>query len=118
MRILIIEDDERISGFMKRGLEAEAHDVRVALDGERGIDLIQTASFDLIILDVYLPQKNGLEICRYLRNQRIMTPILMMTAKDFSDLKEEGMRAGANDYLTKPFPFEVLLKKIDKLVCH
>lgn len=114
MRILLVEDDERIVHFMKRGLEAEEYQVDVALDGQKGIDLAKTRSYDMIILDVYLPEKNGLEVCKIVRNQRSTIPILMMTAKDSPEIQKQGFSAGANDYLAKPFSFDVLLTKIEK----
>lgn len=115
MRILIVEDDDRIVGYMKRGLEAEDHEVQIAPDGQKGMDLGESLPFDLILLDIFLPEKNGLEVCRYLRAHEVKTPIFMMTARDTVDLKKEGYRAGANEYLPKPFSFETLLDKMDKL---
>lgn len=114
MRILLVEDDERIVHFMKRGLEAEEYQVDVALDGQKGIDLAKSCSYDMIILDVYLPEKSGLEVCRMVRGQRSEIPILMMTAKDSPEIQKQGFSAGANDYLAKPFSFELLLSKIEK----
>jgi DNA-binding response OmpR family regulator len=115
MRILIIEDDERIVGYMKRGLEAEDHEVEVAPDGQQGMDMGESLPFDLILLDVYLPEKNGIEVCRYLRARQIKTPIFMMTARDTVDLKKDGYSAGISEYLPKPFSFETLLNKMDKI---
>jgi two-component system, OmpR family, copper resistance phosphate regulon response regulator CusR len=99
---------------MKRGLEAEEYQVEVALDGQKGIDLVKSSVYDVIILDIYLPLKNGLEVCKTVREQRLTIPILMMTAKDSPELQRQGFLAGANDYLPKPFSFEVLLSKIEK----
>lgn len=115
MRILIIEDDERILGFLKRGLEGEGHAVDLALNGEAGLGFVQMRSYDVILLDVYLPEMNGIEVCKELRRQRRMTPVLMMTAKDSPEVQQEAVRAGVNDYLPKPFSFELLLAKIDAL---
>lgn len=112
---MIVEDDERIVGFIKRGLEAEQHEVEVALDGETGIDLAETAPFDLVLLDVYLPRMNGLEVCRHLRARNAATPIFLMTARDSLEIKENVFQAGATEYLQKPFPFELLLSKINAL---
>ena len=114
MRILLVEDDERIVQFMKRGLEAEAYQVDVALDGQIGLDLARTCPYDVIILDVYLPEKNGLEVCRVVREARLKIPILIMTAKDSPEIQKQGFLAGASDYLPKPFSFDVLLSKIEK----
>jgi DNA-binding response OmpR family regulator len=115
MRILIIEDDERILGFLKRGLEGEGHAVDLALNGETGLGFVKVRSYDVILLDVYLPEMNGIEVCKELRRQRRMTPVLMMTAKDSPEVQQEAVRAGVNDYLPKPFSFELLLAKIDAL---
>lgn len=115
MRILIIEDDERILGFLKRGLEGEGHAVDLALNGEAGLGFVKMRSYDVILLDVYLPEMNGIEVCKELRRQRKMTPVLMMTAKDSPEVQQEAVRAGVNDYLPKPFSFELLLAKIDAL---
>lgn len=115
MRILIIEDDERILGFLKRGLEGEGHAVDLALNGEAGLGFVNMRSYDVILLDVYLPEMNGIEVCKELRRQRRMTPVLMMTAKDSPEVQQEAVRAGVNDYLPKPFSFELLLAKIDAL---
>lgn len=115
MRILIIEDDERILGFLKRGLEGEGHAVDLALNGEAGLGFVKMRSYDVILLDVYLPEMNGIEVCKELRRQRRMTPVLMMTAKDSPEVQQEAVRAGVNDYLPKPFSFEILLAKIEAL---
>jgi DNA-binding response OmpR family regulator len=115
MKILIIEDDLGMVRFMKRGLEAEEYEVHTASDGEKGVDLIRDGEYGIIILDVYLPKKSGLEICRALREAKVATPILIMTAKDCPEIIHEGFKAGANDYLPKPFPFELLLAKIEVL---
>ncbi|TAK02378.1 MAG: response regulator [Candidatus Manganitrophaceae bacterium] len=115
MHILIVEDDERILGFLKRGLEGEQHTVDIALTGEIGLGLAQEHAYEVILLDVYLPGMNGLEVCRELRRRRRMTPVLMMTARDSPDAQQEAVQAGVNDYLPKPFSFELLLAKIDRL---
>lgn len=115
MKILIVEDDAGIVRFMKRGLEEERYEVDVAEDGERGLDLAKTAAYGVIILDIYIPGKSGIELCRTLREAEITTPILMMTAQDSFEIVEKGFRAGANDYLPKPFSFELLLAKIEVL---
>src|SRR3569832_2155905 len=99
---------------MKRGLEAEDYQVDVALNGRIGIDLAKTIPYDVIILDVYLPEKNGLEVCRVVREARLKIPILIMTAKDSPEIQKQGLLAGASDYLPKPFSFEVLLSKLEK----
>jgi DNA-binding response OmpR family regulator len=115
MKILIVEDDVGMVRFMKRGLEAEQYEVHTASDGEKGVDLVTQGGYGIIILDIYLPKKSGLEVCRALRKANVATPILMMTARDSPEIIHEGFKAGANDYLPKPFPFELLLAKIEVL---
>ncbi len=116
MQILLVEDDERIVGFIKRGLEAEGYRVEVAHDGMEAIDMAKAIRYRLIILDLLLPVKGGVEVCQILRNEKIQTPILMLTAKDTLQEKIEGLRVGADDYLTKPFAFEELLARIKALL--
>lgn len=115
MRILIIEDDPGVSRFIKRGLESERYDVDIALEGEEGLRLARTSDYGIIILDIYMPGKTGLELCEIIRKEKIATPILVMTAQDSSETVEKGYRAGANDYLSKPFPFDLLLAKVEAL---
>lgn len=115
MRILIVEDDERISRYMKRGLEAEEHDVEVTHDGQMGVDMAESRSFDVILLDVFLPGKNGLDVCRQLRENQMTTPIFIMTARDTQALVKDAYRAGADGYFPKPFSFETLLRKINEI---
>lgn len=115
MRILIIEDDERIVGFLKRGLEGEGHAVEIAINGEVGLAFLNMYSYDVILLDLYLPEMSGMEVCKQLRSQGRMIPVLMMTAKDSPELQQQAARIGVDDYLPKPFSFEVLLAKIDAL---
>ena len=115
MKILIVEDDAGVVRFMKRGLEAEHYEVDIAEDGERGLDMARSASYGVIILDIYIPGRTGIELCKTIREAEIHTPILMMTAQDSFEIVEKGFRAGANDYLPKPFPFELLLAKVEVL---
>lgn len=115
MRILLVEDDERIMTFVKRGLEAEGYQIDAAHDGEEGLQLGQ-GSYGLIILDLLLPGKSGIEVCQLLRQNGISTPILMLTARDALQDKVEGLQTGADDYLTKPFAFEELLARIQALL--
>ena len=115
MRILLIEDDIRIVNFIKRGLEAKGYAVDTASNGQDGLDKgIQ--HYDLIILDVLLPTRSGVEICEMLRRERVTTPILMLTARDALKDKIQGLEVGADDYLTKPFAFEELLARIKALL--
>jgi len=116
MTILIVEDDERISQFVRRGLEAEGYLTEVANTGELGLQLARGAEYELLLLDLMLPGLSGQEVCRQLRQQRITTPILMLTAMDALDDKVEGLRMGADDYLTKPFAFDELIARIQALL--
>ena len=112
MKLLLIEDDRKIATAVKRGLEAEGFAVEVAFDGNDGLWLATEGSYDLIVLDIMLPGRNGFQICTDLREAGNWTPILMLTAKD-GDLDEaEALDSGADDYLTKPFSFPVLLARV------
>ena len=115
MRLLLIEDDERIIQFIKRGLEAEGFSLDVATTGPQGLAQGR-GSYGLIILDYLLPTLTGKEVCHTLRQEGIQTPILMLTARDTLQDKVEGLRIGADDYLTKPFAFEELLARIHALM--
>ena len=116
MRILIVEDEHKIANLLKQGLEQERFVADVAYDGTSGFDLASSEPFDIIILDRLLPGIDGLDICKKLREQRIHTPILMLTAKAQVMDKVEGLNSGADDYLTKPFAFEELLARIKALI--
>lgn len=116
MKILLVEDDVRIVNFIKRGLEAERYGVDVAHDGSEAIEMGRGIDYSVIILDILLPVRNGLEVCRILREENIRTPILMLTAKDSLEDKVGGLKTGADDYLTKPFAFEELLARINALL--
>jgi DNA-binding response OmpR family regulator len=112
MKILVVEDDRRILTFLKRALEAEGHHVAIAEDGRDGLERIRSEGFDLVILDRMLPYLDGLEVCRVVRRERLPAMILMLTAKDSIRDKVEGLRGGADDYLTKPFALDELLARI------
>lgn len=112
MKILIIEDDEKIVSFLKKGLEEESYTVDYSYNGDEGIYLASVNSYDLILLDIMLPIKDGIEVCKTLRNSKIEIPIIMLTAKDSIEDKILGLNSGANDYLTKPFSFSELLARI------
>jgi heavy metal response regulator len=116
MRILLVEDEKRMASFIERGLNEERYAVDVAPNAERGLFLADTNSYDLIILDVMLPDTDGITLCQQLRDQKINTPILMLTAMDRIKDKVRGLNAGADDYLTKPFAFEELLARIRALL--
>jgi len=115
MRILIVEDEHKIANAIKKGLEQESYAVDVAYDGEYGYDLAVTEDYDLIILDLMLPKMSGMEICRALREKGKHVPILILTARGQLDDKVQGLNAGADDYLVKPFAFAELLARIRAL---
>lgn len=115
MRILVIEDEHKIANSIKRGLEQELYAVDVAYTGTDGLDLAVTEGYDLVVLDLLLPGMSGIEVCRTMRSRNIHTPILMLTAKGQVHEKVEGLNAGADDYLTKPFAFEELLARVKAL---
>jgi DNA-binding response OmpR family regulator len=116
MRVLLAEDDSRVAGFVRRGLREEQYAVDVAADGEKALFMAQTGEYDLIILDLMLPKKDGMEVLRTLRGTKCGTPVLILTAKDKPRDKVEGLNAGADDYLTKPFGFEELLARVRALL--
>jgi len=115
MRLLIVEDEERIIRFLKQGLEEESYAVDVVYDGPSALDWVAGAEYDLILLDVMIPGLNGFEVCSILRNRGVTTPILMLTARDEVDDRVQGLDAGADDYLSKPFAFKELLARIRAL---
>jgi DNA-binding response OmpR family regulator len=112
MRILVVEDERRMAELLQQGLAEDGHRITVATDGREGLSLAENGSFDLILLDVMLPGVNGFQIVRQLRTHRNQTPILMLTARDSTKDMVEGLDFGADDYLTKPFSFEVLLARV------
>jgi DNA-binding response OmpR family regulator len=112
MRILIIEDEHRIAQAIKKGLEQETYAVDIAYSSTEGFDLATTEEYDAIILDLMLPEMDGLTLCQKLREEKIHTPILMLTAKDQLSDRVAGLNCGADDYLVKPFAFEELLARL------
>jgi len=116
MRILLVEDDARVASFIRRGLREEHYTVDVARDGEEALFLAQTGEYDLIILDLLLPKRGGLDVLRTLRAEHLTVPVLILTAKDDLDDKVKGLNAGADDYLAKPFGFEELLARVRALL--
>lgn len=116
MRILLVEDDARISKFVSKGLRENSFAVDVTADGDTALYQASINDYDLVILDVMIPQKNGFEVCRLLREQKILVPVLMLTARDAVEDRIEGLNTGADDYLTKPFDFGELLARIRALL--
>jgi DNA-binding response OmpR family regulator len=115
MRILVVEDELRLARLLRRVLEAERYAVDVAVDGIQGEDLAGTGGYDLIILDVMLPERDGVVVCTNLRRQGVQTPVLLLTALDAVADRVRGLDAGADDYLTKPFAVAELLARIRSL---
>ncbi|HEY0656850.1 MAG TPA: response regulator transcription factor [Pyrinomonadaceae bacterium] len=115
MRILIVEDDMRLAAVVSRGLRKHAYAVDAATDGEEGLFYAETNAYDLLILDVMLPKKNGFELCRELRENGSELPILMLTARDAVADRVNGLDSGADDYLIKPFDFDELLARVRAL---
>jgi DNA-binding response OmpR family regulator len=116
MRILVVEDNHRLSASLQLNLAHEGYSVDTAYDGQEGQDLAELAPYDLIILDVLLPAKDGFEVCRDLRRRRIHTPILLLTARDSVDDRIKGLDCGADDYLVKPFAMRELLARLRALL--
>ena len=116
MRVLVIEDEHKIAGAIKQGLEQEHYAVDVEYDGEAGLGAATAETYDVMIIDRMLPSMEGMEICKKLRAAGIHTPILLLTAKDQIRDRVEGLNAGADDYLIKPFSFEELLARVRALM--
>lgn len=116
MRVLLVEDEPRLSRIIKKGLEEDGFAVDSAFDGEEGLFLAETETYDVIVLDIMLPKLDGLEICRKLRSKHIKTPILILTAKTSVEDKVAGLDSGADDYVTKPFAFIELRSRIHALL--
>src|SRR5512147_3303032 len=115
MKILVVEDDRKVAGFIEQGLREEGYAVDVAPDGDEATMLAHVYDYDLVVLDVMLPKKNGLQVAAELRRAGVQTPILMLTARDATEDVVRGLDAGADDYLTKPFAFDELLARVRAL---
>ena len=115
MRVLVVEDERRIADFISRGLSEQGYAVDVAYDGDEALDWANVAEFDVIILDVMLPARDGIEVCHILRERGLRTPILMLTARDAVEDRVRGLDSGADDYLVKPFAFAELLARLRAL---
>jgi DNA-binding response OmpR family regulator len=116
MTILVVEDEHKITRFIQRGLEMEHFTVDVAYDGEEALSKIEVNGYDLIILDLMLPKKDGIEVCKEIRGKKIDTPIIMLTARDTVEDRIRGLDEGADDYVVKPFAFGELLARIRALL--
>jgi len=116
MKILVVEDDRKVAGFIEQGLREEGYAVDLAPDGDEATMLAHVYEYDLLVLDVMLPKKTGLQVAAELRREGRKTPILMLTARDATEDVVRGLDAGADDYLTKPFKFEELLARVRALV--
>ena len=112
MKILIVEDEVGIANFLKQGLEEEGYEVLIAHDGKSGYELALSQKLNLILLDWMLPQMTGIDVCQSIRKTDLKTPIIFLTAKDTVQETIEGLKAGANDYIKKPFSFDELLERI------
>ncbi len=115
MKVLVIEDDPTVGRFVKRGLEEQRYSVDLVTDGEEGERLALTQPYDLILLDLRLPRRSGIDVLRNLRARGFEKPVLVLTAQDAVDAKVETLRAGADDYVTKPFAFEELLARVEAI---
>ncbi len=116
MRILVVEDDKKIASFVKKGLEAAGFAVDHAPDGEEGLHLALTESYDAAIIDLMLPKLDGLTLIENIRKERINTPIIILSAKGSIDDRVQGLQTGSDDYLTKPFAFSELLARVQALI--
>ena len=115
MRVLVVEDEKKVAAFIKRGLEEEGYQVDAVHDGDEAVQMAQTEPYDLLILDVMLPHKDGLGVVRELRQSGMLAPVLMLTARDTTDDIVAGLDAGSDDYLTKPFAFAELSARVRAL---
>ncbi len=116
MYVLIVEDEPKVAAFLRKGLQEEAWTVDVAVDGEEALSSIRVGNYDVIVLDIMLPKRDGLSVLRAIRNEGIETPVLLLTARDAVPDRVTGLKAGADDYLIKPFAFEELLARLQALV--
>ena len=116
MRVLVVEDDEKIASFVIKGLKQNGYAVDHAVDGEQGLDLATAIDYDLVILDLMLPKLDGLSLLRRLRQEKIRTPVLILSARANVDDRVRGLQAGGDDYVTKPFAFSELLARVQALI--
>ena len=116
MRILVVEDERRVAGFISRALRENSYAVDVAESGERALEMVTATSYDTVLLDVRLPGLSGIQVCRKIREAKVDVPILMLTARSLVEQRVEGLDAGADDYLTKPFAVAELLARVRALI--
>ena len=116
MRLLVVEDEKKVAGFIKKGLMEEGYVVDVAPDGRTGLHMALDRVHDLIVLDIHLPKMNGLEVLKELRREKLATPVLLLTVRATIEDKVLGLDSGADDYLTKPFAFQELVARIRALI--
>ncbi|MCX7857413.1 MAG: response regulator transcription factor [Deltaproteobacteria bacterium] len=116
MKVLLIEDEEKLCELMRKGLEEEGYEVDIASDGKTGLDLLSTKTYDIVLLDLMIPEIDGLEVLRLMRKKGIETPVLIITAKTSKEDVVKGLDLGSDDYLTKPFSFEELLARMRALL--
>ncbi len=117
MRILVVEDERKVASFLRQGLQEEGHAVETAGDGAAALDmLLEGPGYDLVVLDVMLPKRDGFDVLKTLRQRRVQTPVLCLTARDAVSDKVAGLDLGADDYLTKPFAFEEFLARVRALL--
>ncbi len=116
MHILVVEDEQRLALLLRRVLLEERYTVDLAYDGEKGLDLALSDTYDVVILDVMLPVYDGFEVCRQMRAELVLPPVLMLTARGVVEDRVKGLNVGADDYLTKPFAMEELLARVNALL--
>jgi two-component system, OmpR family, copper resistance phosphate regulon response regulator CusR len=117
MRILVVEDERKVASFIRQGLSEEGHAVEIAADGAAALEMLEEApAYDLVILDLMLPKRDGFEVLKALRQQKSQTPVLVLTARDTVSDKVRGLDLGADDYLTKPFAFDEFLARVRALL--
>jgi DNA-binding response OmpR family regulator len=116
MEVLIIEDEEKVVEFISKGLEEEGYNVTVAFNGRQGLDLLKTRTFDIVLLDLMIPEIDGLKVLKNVRAWGVSTPVLIITAKNSKEDVVRGLDTGSDDYLTKPFSFEELLARMRALL--
>jgi two-component system copper resistance phosphate regulon response regulator CusR len=116
MRVLIVEDEKRIQDFLSRGLESAGYAVDAAMDGNTGVDMVHATEYDLIILDLNLPDIDGLQVLQKIRNRKVSPPVLILSARDAVEDRVKGLELGADDYLVKPFAFVEMLARVRALL--